>query len=508
MKKTLLLLSSTLTLSVFAQNPLPSATLELTLTCSGGTGNRSGIAFNPNQQLYYSVNAGSSSYQIETFDVMGNAVASTTQGFDYRGCWWNPNTNTLEGNGYSSNGIWIQNLDGSYYPLSSGTVDLPGVSGPNSQSCADYDYMDDEILYHNSGTIYRYTRATHTLVSSSPITGLPVATGNLNYTSLGYTGIAGMEIAVYDYITKAVYFIDKTNGAYVTTCTLPGSAPGQNYLKMGFENGIIWIYDASQTWYGYRVVEQCSSSTNSLTEVVCESYMSPAGNTYTSTGMYYDTIPNAAGCDSIITIDLTVQNTSNMITETSCDSYLSPAGNTYTSTGMYYDTIPNAAGCDSIITIDLTIIPNNLDNTVTQNGSQLLANQLVAAYQWIDCENGNTPILGEVNQVFEPTVTGLYAVEVTAGGCTVTSDCILVDFTGLPEMNNDIIMYPNPATDQLFFDHEFSELDISIISMNGQVVIDHQSISESIRIDQLLPGTYFVEIISDSMTWKKLLVKR
>jgi hypothetical protein len=508
MKKTLLLISCALTGSLFAQTALPTATLELTLPCSGGTGNRSGIAYNPNQQLYYSVNAGSSGYQIETFDAMGNPVSSTTQGFDYRGCWWNPNTNTLEGNGFSSNGIWIQNLDGSFYPLSTGTVDLPGVSGPNSQSCADYDYMDDEILYHNSGTIYRYSRASHTLISSNTISGLPVPASNLNYTSVAYTGIPGMEIGVYDYITKAFYFIDKSTGAYQYTCTLPGSAPGQNYLKMGFENEYVWIYDGSQTWYGYKVLEQCSASASSLTEVVCDSYLSPAGNTYNTTGMYYDTIPNAAGCDSIITIDLTVQNTTNTLIETACDSYMSPAGNTYNATGMYYDTIPNAAGCDSIITIDLTIIPNNLDNSVTQNGSQLLANQLVAAYQWIDCENGNTPILGEVNQVFEPTSSGIYAVEITAGGCTITSDCISIDLTGIPELENEMTMYPNPATEYIGFEHDFGSVDVRIVSMNGQLVVEKENVKEQLNVSHLQPGAYFVEISSDSKLWKKLLVKQ
>lgn len=46
------------------------------------------------------------------------------------------------------------------------------------------------------------------------------------------------------------------------------------------------------------------------------------------------------------------------IIETSCNSYYWPInGQTYTTSGQYIDTVPNAAGCDSIITLDLTIIP-------------------------------------------------------------------------------------------------------------------------------------------------------
>ena len=98
------------------------------------------------------------------------------------------------------------------------------------------------------------------------------------------------------------------------------------------------------------------SSSSTINPIACDSYLSPAGNTYTSTGTYVDIIPNAAGCDSTITINLTVNASStSSITASSCDSYTAPSGAVFTSTGVYTDTIPNAAGCDSVITITLTI---------------------------------------------------------------------------------------------------------------------------------------------------------
>jgi hypothetical protein len=51
-----------------------------------------------------------------------------------------------------------------------------------------------------------------------------------------------------------------------------------------------------------------TSSSDSLT--VVDSYTWPInGQTYTTSGTYVDTIPNAAGCDSIITLNLTVEYT-------------------------------------------------------------------------------------------------------------------------------------------------------------------------------------------------------
>ncbi len=94
-----------------------------------------------------------------------------------------------------------------------------------------------------------------------------------------------------------------------------------------------------------------------LNETACDSYLSPSGNyNWTSSGTYVDTV-TGPGCDTIYTINLAIKNTTmSSINVTDCDSiYTSPSGNyTWTSAGTYYDTISNSAGCDSIMTINLT----------------------------------------------------------------------------------------------------------------------------------------------------------
>ena len=127
--------------------------------------------------------------------------------------------------------------------------------------------------------------------------------------------------------------------------------------------------------------------------------------------------------------------TSSTDVHTACDSYTWIDGNTYTSsnnTATY--TTTNAAGCDSVITIDLTINPTP-SAAVTQNGATLTATQTGATYQWIDCDDESN-IVGEINQAFTPAVTGNYAVIVTIGDCFKKSECFLVDFTGIGELNN------------------------------------------------------------------------
>jgi len=59
------------------------------------------------------------------------------------------------------------------------------------------------------------------------------------------------------------------------------------------------------------------------------------------------------------------------INETALDYYTAPSGTIYTADGVYTDTIPNAAGCDSIITIDLSMNYTGL-NELLKNSKKLL----------------------------------------------------------------------------------------------------------------------------------------
>ena len=111
---------------------------------------------------------------------------------------------------------------------------------------------------------------------------------------------------------------------------------------------------------GYALQNTCSSPapiTSTISPVVCGSYTSPSGKTWTTSNTYMDTILNYQYCrDSVITINLTVNTpTSSNISPAVCDSYTSPSGKVWTMSNTYMDTIPNANNCDSVITINLTI---------------------------------------------------------------------------------------------------------------------------------------------------------
>ena len=93
---------------------------------------------------------------------------------------------------------------------------------------------------------------------------------------------------------------------------------------------------------------------NVETETACESF-TWHGQTYTTSGTYTHAYTNADGCASMDTMHLTVNyGTHNVETETVCEGF-TWHGHTYTSSGTYTYAYTNADGCASVDTLHLTV---------------------------------------------------------------------------------------------------------------------------------------------------------
>lgn len=87
----------------------------------------------------------------------------------------------------------------------------------------------------------------------------------------------------------------------------------------------------------------------------CESY-DWNGVTYDVSGTYQEMFVNAAGCDSTATLNLTIlEPTSGEESVAVCESY-EWNNNIFTVSGTYQEVLMNAAGCDSTATLNLTIL--------------------------------------------------------------------------------------------------------------------------------------------------------
>jgi hypothetical protein len=232
----------------------------------------------------------------------------------------------------------------------------------------------------------------------------------------------------------------------------------------------------------------------------------PATATYSNLcpGTYTVIVADAAANSAMQSV--TINNPppiATTLTQTACFSYTFN-GNVITTSGLYKDTLPSANGCDSIINLNLTI--NTVNNAITQTGATLTA---VAGYtyKWLNCTT-NTLIPGALAQSYTPTVSGNYAVIVTANGCTDTSVCKNVVVTGIENINENtlISVFPNPVSNELFIDidAQFIGKNCLIYDAIGQVVYMQKlnGTSNKLPVNALSKGMYIIAIDGVHKKWK------
>jgi hypothetical protein len=249
----------------------------------------------------------------------------------------------------------------------------------------------------------------------------------------------------------------------------------------------------------------------SLVASACNSYTSPSGNfVYTQSGQYTDTLVNYWGCDSILSITLTINSAHDSTWAVSaCSQYVSPWGITYGQSGQYVASLQTIKGCDSTIHLNLNLI--HVDTAVVVSTTMLTAAQNGANYQWVDCNNNYASISGATAQTFLPAQNGSYAVIILYNGCTDTSQCKAITQISIVEWGgSQFRLYPNPASQsiEIEFLHPQKQVGVEIYSMNGTCVHrvslkDVQSMSTSFNLPE---GVYVVLVRTNMLAERVRLV--
>jgi len=288
------------------------------------------------------------------------------------------------------------------------------------------------------------------------------------------------------------------------------------------------------------VLPVSSSTTNAA---ICEgaSYMFD-GQSLTMAGTYTMTAMSANGCDSVATLNLVVNATSNTAMEvTICegDSYsfdgqMLTTGGVYTSTGM------TSNGCDSIVTLTLTVdaaADVTSSATICRGDSYMFGTQvLTAAGVYTEmmtnangCEYTETLTLTVVNAVSTSVDVLLCGTELTytlangtvvnaagiytetmmsANGCDSTITYNVSTCVGIFTVENNVAMvaYPNPAQDKLnvkFESRLSSENTIRILNVLGQSVYNvsnFDGLTLEVNTSNLTSGVYYINVTSDYKT--------
>jgi hypothetical protein len=203
----------------------------------------------------------------------------------------------------------------------------------------------------------------------------------------------------------------------------------------------------------------CTPNTNLITAAVCTAALPYIwnGNNYSASGSYTFTTVNACGCDSVVTLTLTVNNptSSNIIISSATPYTWAANGTIYSVSGIYYNATTNANGCAQNDTLQLTITTSS---TATLNTKLFLqgywngTNMVAARYDNLVAAGSATP--GNATDVDEVTIelhnATTYALVYTATGILQTNGSLTVTFPSAAIGNNYYIVIKHQSALQLW----------------------------------------------------------
>lgn len=291
---------------------------------------------------------------------------------------------------------------------------------------------------------------------------------------------------------------------------------GQTYTSSGMYSETL----TSSTGCDSTVILDLSIfNPNDLTtnQTACDSYTwAVNGQTYTATTTEVESLTTSQGCPYQHTLNVTINNGFESTEDVdACGSYVWPVnGSTYTMSGLYTEVMTATNGCDSTLLLNLNIIPV-LTADITDNQDGTLSTMSAQDLQWYDCDNG-VNLVGESSSTFAPTVNGTYAVIVSDFGvaCPDTSDCISIDYLDLESLgpiNSGITIEPNPTNGVVM---------ISIAPIHGMVVVEIIDAQGKLIEEKVVnsgapaeftlegkPGVYFVKALTEYGWITERLVK-
>jgi hypothetical protein len=250
--------------------------------------------------------------------------------------------------------------------------------------------------------------------------------------------------------------------------------------------------------------------------------------TYTeSTDSPFVIYQNSLGCDSIVSLSLTILAINNS-TETLvvCDQF-EWNGSTYSNTGQYNFNTTGSLGCDSSAILNLTVaqlanlnVNGSVQENVGSSSTYSVSNNSNSSYQWQLGSLGtisNGQGTNSVNIAWSQEGTASICVtETDQNGCQGQQSCIDISIStvaSIDETNSllSAIVYPNPFRQELnidFFTPAKNKRQIMLFDLQGRLVYSTESLSDKIVIKraQLKLGSYLLKVISEKGSINKSVI--
>jgi hypothetical protein len=265
--------------------------------------------------------------------------------------------------------------------------------------------------------------------------------------------------------------------------------------------------------YSINVIENngCQNTTGTLDVTACPE-VTINDVTYDAEGTYTQILTNALGCDSLLTINVTIgTSVTGSVTIAECAASYTLNGQTYNASGTYTQNLTSVFGCDSVLTVNLTL-NSPITASASIQGTTIVASPLGLQYTWVDCATG-LAISGATSSSYLPTAEGSYAVvAVGPGGCSDTSACVAYTFANVNTLDlNSVSLAPNPTDAKVIVSiASASAFEGTILDASGKVVMTVSAIvnGSEINVAGLESGMYFLRLENASETGTLRLIKK
>ena len=220
-------------------------------------------------------------------------------------------------------------------------------------------------------------------------------------------------------------------------------------------------------------------------------------NTITTAGTYTEVFQSNLGCDSTVTMVVALGNsTDTSVVESICQGDIYYFGTQpLTQTGTYNQTFTNVTGCDSVVQLVLSVKVNPIVS-ITETGGDLIATQ-GDSYQWYF--EGDI-IVGATDQTYTPTEPGIYTVEMTAfNGCSATNNYTMNNVS-ITEISDLILgIAPNPSKG-IFNITSSMNINYIVYNLLGDVIEQGHSFNANHTVDLSLKdnGVYILKVVTEN----------
>ena len=255
----------------------------------------------------------------------------------------------------------------------------------------------------------------------------------------------------------------------------------------------------------------CTPSTSNIELSMCMGDSVIVGNSiYYASGIYQDVLMKVGGCDSVVNLDLTINDTdTSALVASICNGEIFQVGHSsYSTPGTYQDVLQNVFGCDSVVNLDLSVI--QLNTEIQLDDITLTAASGADTYQWFDCDD-DIDIVGATNQSFSPSLTGNYGVRISQDGCNAESNCIFIVISSTRELHNiGVSLYPNPVSDKIIIEGIGDRhINQQAMLVNSLGEISKLSISDdaTISLTRHSSGNYILILSIDEVYYSAAFIK-